>query len=252
MFLSPQDPILFSLGPITVYWYGLIVTSALVLGLILSEKIVLGRKLLTSDQFGLISIAMVLSALVGARLYHVFVLNFPYYISHLNEVVRIWDGGIAIHGAIIGGLLSFCGLFFYYKYDYLSLLDIFAPALLLGQSIGRWGNYFNQEAFGRETGVWWGIFIDRLGTSHHPTFFYESVLNLLFAVVLYYFLLVKKSTKGLVFASYLGIYGLIRLVIEPFRLDSTYIGEIAIASIVSMVFIVSSLIILGLLNYNRS
>jgi len=192
----------------------------------------------------------VIFAVIGARLYHVFALNWDYYTLRLNEIWHIWEGGIAIHGAIIGGLVGVLVAKKLRKFSALDFLDAVSPVMLLAQAIGRWGNYFNQEAYGVVTGVPWGIFINNTGKYHHPTFFYEFVLNLVGALILFK-LFRKYSHKGLVFMAYLGIYGINRMIVEPIRLDSSYFFSIPIAFLVALLAVVVSAIYFVRLKINK-
>lgn len=175
------NPILFTLGPVTVHWYGVFLSVGALVGFIVFRR--LGRRYgLSVGDLENTFFLTILAGIVGARLYHV--LNeWSYYAAHPGDIAKIWNGGLAIHGAMIAGGIA---IWLYGRRRSIGpalLFDLAAPALLFGQAIGRWGNYFNQELFGRPTNLPWGIPIDTLNRPieyfdfpfFHPTFLYESL-----------------------------------------------------------------------------
>ncbi len=220
------NPIALQIGAVQLRWYGVLVTLAIMLAYGLARRLYsrVGKVIIIDDAVFWVIIA----GIIGARLFHVLVFEWSYYQSHLWQVLMIWNGGIAIQGALVGGVVTlgiFCWL---KKISIWPLLDSLVPALALGQAIGRWGNYFNQELYGLPTSGWWGIYIDpehRVASTeyralYHPTFLYESILML----VTSYLLLViwartKNNLNGRVFASYLIAYGLIRFGMDYIRID---------------------------------
>lgn len=229
----PQ-PIAFSLGPVNIYWYGLVVVLGIVAGILLSAYLA-KQNGLNPDTIYDLAFYLVIFGLAGARLYDV-LLEAPYYLAHPEDVLKIWRGGLAIHGAIIAGALT---LFFYarrYKIDLIKLSAILVPGLALGQAIGRWGNYFNQELFGRPTDLPWGVFISFVNRPSafsdkeffHPTFLYESLGCLALAIIL--LILhdkLKSKDKYLYIASaYFIGYSLLRFSLEFIRIDyaPTFLG----------------------------
>ena len=208
----PQ-PILFKLGFIEVHWYGLLV----VLGIIgaLSAVLFLARKQnITSDEVINLGFYAIISGLLGARIYAVF-LDLPYYLNNPWEIPAVWHGGLAIHGAIIGGGLAILIYAIKKKQSVWLWLDLAAPSLALAQAIGRFGNYFNQEVFGRPTSLPWGIPINPFnrppgfeGFSYfHPTFLYESGLNLLnFVLLAVLFFWINKGRSEI--RRWNGVFGL--------------------------------------------
>jgi len=183
-----------------------------------------------------LSFYIIIFGIIGDRLAHVFLYDWEYYSQNLLDILKIWQGGLAIHGAIFTGILV---LFIYARKKFLSfwlLADIFAPALVLGQTIGRWGNYFNQEIYGLPTDLPWGIPINLVNrvkgyesfTHFHPTFLYLSIWCLLIFMVLFFWhkkrIKVFKNTgiiKGVgnIFLSYLFLYSIGRFLVEFIRLD---------------------------------
>ncbi|MCF7907070.1 prolipoprotein diacylglyceryl transferase [Patescibacteria group bacterium] len=247
---NPQ-PILLRLGIWNIHWYGLLITLAILLGLFLVLKMAPSKKQELQDLF----FYLLIFGFLGARIYYVFN-ELPYYWSHPLSVFKIWEGGLGIYGAVIGGILT---LFFYArkrKISFWYLADLLAPVLILGQALGRWGNYFNQEIFGYPTNLPWGIPIEIANRPSqflnyqyfHPCFFYEFIGNLLIFGFLF-FLLRKRLSKnkffpGIVFACYLILYALLRFFLEFLRLDhepvifSLRFGQLfAVLAIVTGVFI---------------
>ncbi len=226
--------VLVSFGPITIYWYGLCIVSgilaAFAVALILSDYYRLNK----NNVFDLV-FWLIISGIIGARAYHV-VLEWPYYQVRPAEIIKIWHGGLAIHGAILAGLGALLLLAKHYQINFWLLAAILAASLPLGQAIGRWGNYFNQELFGRPTNLPWGIAIAPANRPpglenfkyYQPTFLYESLGNLAIFIFLLWLhkrlsknhQLAKKSAQLVVF-SYLGLYSLLRFSLEYLRLDRT-------------------------------
>ena len=222
----PQ-PILFQWGWLSIYWYGLIIACAVLIGFVLTTKLAIYKGYEKKAWQDMLFYSMI-GGFIGARLYHV-LLELPYYFLHPLEVFQVWNGGLAIHGAIIVG-----GLVIYYfakknKWSVLSVLDISVIAMIFGQALGRWGNYFNQELFGLPTDKAWGIFIEAVNrpleylsfSYFHPTFFYEFILNILLFIILILAYKYKSNILGLTTSIYLIGYSLIRFGLEFLRIDRT-------------------------------
>lgn len=251
-----SDPTAFSIGPFTVQWYALFIMTGAVLAAILASKLAEFRGL-RSDAIFDIAIVSIIAGVIGARLYFV-MLEWDYYGNNLLQILNIPRGGLSIHGAIIFGVAAIIIMTWRMKQPVLSWLDVAAPAVALGQAIGRWGNYANQEAFGAPTDQPWGIEIRpenrpaeyAEATHFHPTFFYESVLNLANAALLTY-LIVRFSGKewmraGDILAVYLITYGIIRIPLEWLRTDSLYIGPMPAAYWLSGAMILGGIILMVL------
>lgn len=227
----PQ-PVLFSFGIITVYWYAFFI----VLGIIAALSLVLflaHRFKINSEVIWDLSFYLVLFGIIGARVYEIF-LEFPYYSTHPTQIIKIWEGGMAIHGAIIAGAIT---LFVYIKknkLDFWPLLAIVTPGLALGQAIGRFGNWFNQELFGLPTNLPWGIPIALENRPleyisqpfFQPTFLYESLGSLAIAILLFIIILKQKNNlnKKLamrISAGYLALYSVLRFSLEFIKVDAT-------------------------------
>lgn len=223
------DPIAFTLGPLSVHWYGLILGLGALAGLLLA--IWRGKRFgLSSDFFVDVLLVGFPSALIGARAYYV-AFKWDEYKDNLLEVFAIWNGGIAIYGAIIGAVIGVFILLKVKGYSFWRIADICAPGLLLGQAIGRWGNFVNQEAYGgpveesflRNTLHLPDFIVNQMnvnGTFHHPTFLYESLWSLVGVLLLLGLSQLPKVRKGEVFMSYLIWYSIGRFFIEGLRTDS--------------------------------
>lgn len=194
-------------------------------------------------------------SLIGARLYYV-AFNWSFYSNNLMSILKVWEGGLAIHGGIIAGLLW---IIFYskkYKVDTYRLLDIVVVGLIIGQAIGRWGNFFNQEAYGPMTTLTTlqKLFIPEFvingmnigGNYYHPTFLYESLWCLLGFIVLIIYRRRKYVKIGQTAGLYLVWYGVGRFFIESLRTDSLMLGNIKAAQIVSIIMVISGVLIMVL------
>lgn len=238
-----------SFGPINIYYYGLIIAIAILIAVFYAQKSSKNKLNIKKEQANELFFYLVLFAIIGARFYHVLFFNWSYYRYHFLEVFQIWQGGLAIQGAILAGVFTLLICAKKYQLKFYQLSDWLVPALALGQSIGRWGNYFNQELFGKPLDAWYALQIspeNRVAgfenfTYFHPTFFYESILNLVLFLVLY-FLTKKKLPLGTITWLYLGGYFLIRFSLEFVRIDSTpLLFGFRLPQLVSLVVIFFSL-----------
>jgi phosphatidylglycerol---prolipoprotein diacylglyceryl transferase len=249
-FTSPGADLL-KLGPLTVRWYGLLIAIAVLVGLWLSQRLA-ERRQINPELVGDLAIWLILGSIPVARLYYV-LFEWNYYGQHPDQILAIWRGGIAIHGAILGGTLAALIFSRLKKCSFWRLADVVAPSLILGQAIGRWGNFFNSEAFGSPTNLPWKLLIPEGNRPkgyesiayYHPTFLYESLWNLMaFGLLMTLFLQVPKAKRGTIFLVYAIAYSCGRLWIEGLRTDSLMLGPLKMAQIVSLIGI--SLGILGL------
>ena len=253
-FQSP-GPIIFELGPIVVRWYGLLIATAVLLGVTLSQYLAKRRRV-EPDLLGDLAIWLVIASIPRARLYYV-LFEWQEYSQRPEDIIAIWKGGIAIHGAIIGGTIATILFARLKRISFWQLLDLVAPSLILGQAIGRWGNFFNSEAYGKPTDLPWKLFIDPRYRPFelinydyfHPTFLYESLWNLgVFILLLLLFFWGLKSASrlktGTLAAVYLIGYSLGRVWIEGLRTDSLMLGSVRIAQLVSLSAIALGIILL--------
>lgn len=231
----------YQVGPLTLRWYGVLMATAMGLGLWLAQREarrrgVAGESLLKASELAL------LGGLVGARLYYV-LFNLDYYSQFPSKIFAVWEGGLAIHGGVLGGILVGGGYTWLRRLPLREYLDIAAPSLALGQAIGRWGNFFNEEAFGTPTSLPWKLFISRASRPieyaqaeyFHPTFLYESLWDfLVFCLLIGFFRDRLSRAPGALFLTYLGFYSLGRFFTEGLRTDPLMMGPIRVAQLVSV------------------
>lgn len=248
----PQ-PILLNLGILSIHWYGIFIVLGIISALILTLQ--LARRFdIKSEHIWDLSFYLVLFGIIGARVYEIF-LEFPYYLTHPNQIIKIWEGGLAIHGAIITGALTIFLFVKKNKLDFWKLTAITVPGLALGQAIGRWGNWFNQELFGLPTNLPWGIPIEIISRPidyisynfFHPTFLYESlglIIIAIFLTAILYKNSLSKKIAMLVVACYLALYSLLRFGLEFIKIDVTPIFlNLRWPQIISLAIIVVAIII---------
>ena len=248
------DPIFLSLGPITIRWYGLLIAAALAIGVAVALKLAVRRDLKADDLLDL-ALWLVIAGAIGARLYDVLIVDWPYFSHHLTEVLYIWQGGLAIHGALIGGLAALIIWCRRHRQSPWAWLDIIAVVLPLAQAIGRWGNYFNSELFGGPTDLPWGILISekmrpliyQSSQYFQPVFLYESILDLLLFVILLGLFKKNNLKIGQLAGWYFVGYGLIRFLMEFIRIDVTgMFGGIRVPQLASLFLVIIGLIIVRL------
>lgn len=254
--IQPLNPIAIDLGPIQVHWYGLIIGFGVLLGLIIALR-ESERRCLDKEIFTDLILFAVPIAIISARIYYV-IFQWEYYSQNPGDIIKIWNGGIAIHGALIGSVLTAIVFAKVKKVSFWKLVDIAAPSLLLGQAIGRWGNFMNQEAHGGEVTR---SFLENMhlpefiinqmyinGTYYHPTFLYESIWNILGVIIL---LSLRKVNlrRGELFLTYVIWYSIGRYFIEGLRTDSLMLTEsLRIAQVISIVLVV---VAIALVVYRR-
>ena len=273
--LRSPGPELLQLGPFSLRWYGLLIAISVLVGLNLSGELAKKKGLKKSLINDLLPI-LVLASVIGARIYYVAFewrnytgQNFWSSINFLNldipipSAIEIWGGGIAIHGALIMGSLSIIFFCRWRKEPFWDVIDVLVPSVVLGQAIGRWGNFFNNEAFGIPTNLPWKLFIpyrfrpEIFSTQDyfHPTFLYESVWNIfVFGILIFLF---RKANKreitlpsGSLSCLYLITYSLGRLWIEALRTDPLCLGGVPpfcegglrIAQLISLILISAGLV----------
>lgn len=258
MILSSPGDVIFNINGYPIYYYGVVIAFSIIVGLYSCKLIC--EKLYNKADFEIIynlSIGAIISGFLGARIYYILV-SFGYFSSHLNEVFAFRHGGMSIHGAILGGLIFIIIYLKYKNLPVLKYLDILSFGLISGQIIGRWGNFFNSEAFGLPTFSWLKLYIpiDKRPPEFvsfeyfHPTFLYESLLNIF--VLIFLIILAKRTQKsGYVFFAYIILYSLVRIIVENIRIDSILnINGIPIAQIVSIIGIATGIIGICLLRLN--
>jgi phosphatidylglycerol:prolipoprotein diacylglycerol transferase len=233
--LPMPNPIAFSVFGLDVRWYGIFIATALLIGLFIGIK--------RAPKYGIDSdvildffLYMTPAVVIGARLYYV-IFNLKYYLSNPSEIFAIWNGGLAIHGGIIAGVIVALILCHVKKIKFLTLVDVIIPGLPLGQAIGRWGNYFNQEAYGVQTDLPWAITVNDAVyglIKVHPTFLYESLWDFMIFGFLFFYEDKLKKVDGELFFVYLGLYSIGRFFIEGLRTDSLMFLGLRVAQLLSL------------------
>lgn len=273
-----MDPrVAFEIGKLKIHWYALIIVTGMLVAMFVGS-VLLKRKGYKSDLIIDLAVWVLPLAIVGARLYYVAFTpgnNWTFLdIENIkrggSDVVAVWNGGLAIYGGVIGGAIGVLIACLIKKFNFkniLDMMDAIAPGLILGQAIGRWGNFVNQEAYGNpvtDPGLQffpYAVYIESEGGYFQATFFYESFCNLIgFALLFLLAYRLRGSYKGLITSGYFVFYGIVRSIIEGFRSDSLYTGSIRVSQLLSIILIAVGLIwgayiILkekGLIKFNKS
>lgn len=252
--------ILFSIGPINIYYYSVTILLAIISGVYLSMRESRYQKV--STYFEDLLFKLIIFGIIGARIYYV-IFNFSAYKDDILSIFKIWEGGLAIYGAIIAGFITIIYNSKKHNISILKTTDIIVPGLILAQAIGRWGNFFNREAHGAIVSLDYlknkhipdfiinGMYIN--GSYYEPTFLYESLWCLLGFIILLILRKISKRKKGILTYTYFLWYGIGRLVIEGLRTDSLYLGNIRVSQLVSIILIISGLtgLIISLIKNTR-
>lgn len=246
------DRVAVQIGSVSIYWYGIIIGLGVFLGLWLAIR-ESERRGLDKDVFVDLLIYAVPISIISARIYYV-IFEWSYYKDHLGDIVKIWNGGIAIHGALIGAVITTIVFAKAKNLSFWKLADIAAPSIILGQAIGRWGNFINQEAYGGEVSR---SFLENLflpdfiinqmyinGAYHHPTFLYESVWNFVgFAILIA--LRRVNLRQGELFLTYVIWYSIGRFFVEGLRTDSLMLFDtLRMAQVLSLVLILVGVVLI--------
>ncbi|MFT9494693.1 prolipoprotein diacylglyceryl transferase [Anaerosolibacter sp.] len=239
---------LFGVEGLNIAWYGVIIGCGILVGVLLASQEAKRQHLKSDIIFDFLFLALPI-AIICARAYYV-AFEWKQYSGDIIKMIAIWEGGLAIYGGVIGGFVAAVLFSKYTKFPLLRLIDMVVPSLILGQAIGRWGNFMNQEAFGNLVAnpnlqfFPFAVFIERLAEWHQATFFYESMWNLCIFLILIYF---RKRTKfnGQLLSIYFIGYGLGRFWIEGLRTDSLYLFPgLRISQAVSSILIISGIIMI--------
>ena len=247
-----MNPIAITIGPLSIPWYSVCILLGVVVAYILILKE--SKKFdISSDFISNLIFWCVCFGILGARIYYV-LFNLDYYFKYPVEIIRVWNGGLAIHGGIIAGIITLVIYCRKEKVDILRMIDISVVGVIIAQAIGRWGNFFNSEAHG---GVVSKTFLEGLripnfiidgmkinGVYYHPTFLYESLLCVIGFII---FIIVRKLIKikkGNITSLYFIWYGIIRFFIESLRTDSLMLGNIKMAQLVSILMVVSGIVMI--------
>lgn len=242
-----MNRVAFTVFGIDIMWYGVLMALAMILCVLIALKE--GKRVnISEDDLLNLAIIAIPSGLLGARLYYV-IFNWSWYSKHLSEILNFRGGGMAIHGALIGGIL----VGFIYtkikKINFFKMADTVMIGMPLGQAIGRWGNYINGEAHGGPTNLPWGIMVD--GIKVHPTFLYESIWDLGIFIFLWCFRKNKKY-EGQLAITYLILYSIGRFFIEGLRTDSLMIGPLRMAQVISLLSIIVCFILHKILSNKKN
>lgn len=238
------NPVAFNLFGVNVNWYALIIVSAFAIGILLCKKND-GKYNIKFEDILTLFIFLIPISIICARLYYI-IFKLEYYINNPSYIFNIRNGGLAIYGGIIGAIITIFVFCKKKKINFYNILDFLAPYLALGQSIGRWGNFFNREAHGIETNSIFRMGIVEKGQyiEVHPTFLYESVCNLMIFIILIK-ISNKRKYKGQITCLYLALYSFIRAIIEGLRTDSLMLGNLRISQALSiLLFIISTTILI--------
>ena len=238
----------FTVFGIDIMWYGVLIGIGFILATVISYRRAprLGIK---PDHFIDVMIWLIPAAIIGARAYYV-IFNWEMYAGDWASIFNTRNGGLAVHGGILLGIIAVYIVSRIDSEDFLSLLDLCAPVLALGQAIGRWGNFFNEEAHGVETDLPWAQIID--GKGYHPTFLYESVWCFLLFLFLIWFSNHRRSFRGQIICLYFMLYSVERFFVESLRTDSLMIGSLRQAQVISIVLFAAGLILYFYFKKNRS
>ena len=244
----------FSIGPLDIHWYGVIIAVGLMLAVIYGVRRCKEFGLAEDDLFDGV-LFIVPFAIVCTRLYYC-IFQWDYYGKNPVEILKIWDGGLAIYGGVIGAAIGIV-VFALVKKDKVRLtavLDLTALGFMIGQSVGRWGNLINREAFGAQTDIFcrMGLLDARTGliTYYHPTFLYESLWNLC-GFVLLHFLSKRRKYDGQIALCYVAWYGLGRAFIEGLRTDSLYLGPFRVSQLLAAVSCVAAVTVLVIMHFRK-
>lgn len=246
------NPIVISIGEFKITWYGVIIMTGLLLAVVYAMTVSKKRYGIDPDKLLNCVIVGLVTAIVGARLYYV-AFEWERYSKDLSKIFSINEGGLAIYGGLIGALIGGLIVAKISRMNIPALLDLAVLGFLIGQGIGRWGNFTNQEAFGTPTDLPWGMISENTGgVTVHPCFLYESLWCLLGFVVLHFFSKYLRKYDGQVFLMYLVWYGAERTVVEGLRTDSlmTPILNLRVSQVLSAVLVLIGLVFL-IINFIR-
>ena len=253
-FPNDQTFVMFSLFGFTfdIRWYAVLILTGALLAYLIARKEIRKARYISEDFFDSFFVYTLWVGIMGARLWYCIFYNFSFYLSDPIQIIRVWDGGLAIQGGIVAGAAFAYWYIRKHGYPFMKILDIVLPNVLLGQAIGRWGNFVNQECHGGEVSESYyngilsflkqGMYIK--GHYYEPLFFYESVLCFIGWILIWFVLKKRQNKRGDLAYAYLMWYGVIRFFIEGRRTDSLYLGNLKMAQLTSIVFFA-----IGILGY---
>jgi|TARA_B100001964_G_scaffold244791_1_gene327923 phosphatidylglycerol:prolipoprotein diacylglycerol transferase len=226
MFIHNIDPVLLSIGPFEIRYYGLFYVIGFIMAYFLLNHLAKKKELsINKDDIADLLLYVIIGNVLGARIFYVFIYNLPYYLANPFEIIAVWHGGLSFHGALIGAVIAV----FYFckrkKVDFYEIADISVIPLALGLALGRLGNFINGELYGRISEVPWAVKFPGVEGFRHPSQLYESFKNLLIFFALWT-IKDKKLPKGFLFWLFVIMYSVLRFIIEFFRQPDPQIGFI--------------------------
>lgn len=267
MTFFPDGRTFVTIGNFSIYWYGVLICIGMIMACILSARNY-KKKGLDSDKFFDLALPVLVIGVLGARIWYV-IFTWDFYKNNLSEIINIHGGGLAIHGGLIFGMLTALIVLKKQKVTFSDATDCVMPNVFLAQALGRWGNFFNQEAYGRECTREFleGMHLPRFiingmhinGTYWHPTFLYESVFNVIgFIIVTFIVYRIFSKNENLKNKQYVGLsfyliwYGIGRFFIEALRTDSLMFGPIRVAQLISILFVIGGLLLYVISNKKKA
>jgi phosphatidylglycerol---prolipoprotein diacylglyceryl transferase len=240
--------IAFHVGALTVHWYGIILSSAFIIGFFIASY-TSKQKQVDRDHLYNLFLLLVVFGLIGGRIAHV-ITEWGYYQHHFADVVKVWQGGLAFHGVVFAGLITtylYCRV---KKISFWLITDVIIVAVPLMQALGRWGNYFNQELFGKPTSAAWGIPIDFINrptdfqqfSFFHPLFLYESFFDLVIFAALFVLFRKNRFKTGRLTLLYFILYSVVRFSLDFLRLEPASIGPLSWGQWVSIVLVIGAVL----------
>ncbi|GEA30650.1 prolipoprotein diacylglyceryl transferase [Clostridium diolis] len=250
-----MNPVAFSIGGFDIRWYGILIATGIMLGILISQYNCKWREVDYDNLLNIVLLSIPIG-IIGARLYYV-IFEFDNYKDNIINAFNIRNGGLAIHGGLIFALGTALIYTRVKKLSFIKFADVAAPSIILAQALGRWGNFFNQEAHGDVVSYefikHFPMFIQKgmniNGLYYNPTFLYESLWNLTIFIIL--MIMLRKCKKnGIVFFTYIGLYSIGRFIIEGMRTDSLMIGSFRMAQLVSLAGVIAWIIFIAASYYN--
>ena len=236
------DPVIFNIGSLEIRWYGLIMALSFLIGSFIAVK--LGKKRnLSKDQVYDFLLYLIPLSIIFARLFHVFVYNFDYYIQNPLQIVQIWKGGVSLFGGLLGALLAALIFSKKRKIKFYDLADVFIIPLSFGIIFGRIGNFINQELYGKITNLPWAIKFDNVEGLRHPTQIYEAIGHLIIFLLLL-IIWKKNPKKGFIFYSFIIMYSIFRFFMEFLREDTPFLLGLTITQLLIIPILIISIILM--------